>query len=226
MLSISCHLLDPAVSGQAPADTSVAGGERAAAGQGGGAADTRSCIRSCDLRQPSHQDCSCRWRAKWLASEAVLPLRFCLPGCRSDPEPPGSPLQWQCSSLGVRDNVDAEKLLPSELMARPVTFGTPYLGLPIQVVSDKWLASEAVLPVSFRHLILPQKFAPPTELLDLQPLPISALRNPAFEALYPTFGSFNPIQTQVTPPPPPPAAPGPSFTLPVYLSWEANPLVM
>ena len=67
-----------------------------------------------------------------------------------------------------------------------------------QVVSDKWLASEAVLPVSFRHLILPQKFAPPTELLDLQPLPVSALRNPAFEALYPTFRTFNPIQTQVS----------------------------
>ena len=69
----------------------------------------------------------------------------------------------------------------------------------MQVVSDKWLSSEAVLPVSFRHLILPQKFAPPTELLDLQPLPINALKNPAFEALYPNFRSFNPIQTQVRP---------------------------
>ena len=67
------------------------------------------------------------------------------------------------------------------------------------MVSDKWLSSEAVLPVSFRHLILPQKFAPPTELLDLQPLPINALKNPAFEALYPNFRSFNPIQTQVQP---------------------------
>lgn len=45
-----------------------------------------------------------------------------------------------------------------------------------QVVSDKWLGCEAVLPVSFRHLILPEKFSPPTELLDLQPLPVSALR--------------------------------------------------
>ena len=45
-----------------------------------------------------------------------------------------------------------------------------------QVVSDKWLGCEAVLPVSFRHLILPEKYAPPTELLDLQPLPVSALR--------------------------------------------------
>ena len=66
-----------------------------------------------------------------------------------------------------------------------------------QVVSDKWLNSEAVLPVSFRHLILPEKYPPPTELLDLQPLPVSALRNPAFEALYRGFKTFNPIQTQV-----------------------------
>ncbi len=65
------------------------------------------------------------------------------------------------------------------------------------MVSDKWLNAEAVLPVSFRHLILPEKYPPPTELLDLQPLPITALRNPAFEALYRGFKTFNPIQTQV-----------------------------
>ena len=46
----------------------------------------------------------------------------------------------------------------------------------IRLVSDKWLGCEATLPVSFRHLILPEKYAPPTELLDLQPLPVSALR--------------------------------------------------
>ncbi|KAL1374653.1 hypothetical protein pipiens_000749, partial [Culex pipiens pipiens] len=54
------------------------------------------------------------------------------------------------------------------------------------------------LPVSFRHLILPEKNLPPTELLDLQPLPISALREPRFEELYADrFPQFNPIQTQV-----------------------------
>ena len=68
----------------------------------------------------------------------------------------------------------------------------------LQVVSDRWLQCESVLPVSFRHLLLPEKYPPPTELLDLQPLPITALRNPAFEGLYKTFKTFNPIQTQVT----------------------------
>lgn len=67
----------------------------------------------------------------------------------------------------------------------------------IRVVSDRWIGSETVLPVSFRHLILPEKNPPPTELLDLQPLPISALRNAAFEVLYRDFIQYNPIQTQV-----------------------------
>lgn len=66
----------------------------------------------------------------------------------------------------------------------------------IKVISDRWMHSETVLPVSFRHLLLPQKFSPPAELLDLQPLPISVLRNPKYEALY-NFKFFNPIQTQV-----------------------------
>uniref|UniRef100_A0A8B9LHA9 U5 small nuclear ribonucleoprotein 200 kDa helicase n=1 Tax=Astyanax mexicanus TaxID=7994 RepID=A0A8B9LHA9_ASTMX len=68
----------------------------------------------------------------------------------------------------------------------------------IRVVSDRWLSCETQLPVSFRHLILPEKYPPPTELLDLQPLPVSALRNAAFESLYQNkFPFFNPIQTQV-----------------------------
>ena len=65
------------------------------------------------------------------------------------------------------------------------------------MVSDRWLQCESTLPVSFRHLLLPEKYPPPTELLDLQPLPITALRKPAFEALYKGFKTFNPIQTQV-----------------------------
>ena len=66
----------------------------------------------------------------------------------------------------------------------------------IRVLADRWIGSETVLPISFRHLILPEKNAPPTELLDLQPLPITALRNDAFEKLYSNIPQFNPIQTQ------------------------------
>nr|GEW94649.1 DExH-box ATP-dependent RNA helicase DExH12-like [Tanacetum cinerariifolium] len=66
----------------------------------------------------------------------------------------------------------------------------------IKVVSDRWLGSLSVLPVSFCHLILPEKYPPPTELLDLQPLPVTALRNPLYESLYQELKHFNPIQTQ------------------------------
>ena len=67
----------------------------------------------------------------------------------------------------------------------------------IRVISDKWLGCESMLPLSFRHLILPEKFSPPTELLDLQPLPVTSLRNKAYESLYKeSFSEFNPIQTQ------------------------------
>uniref|UniRef100_A0A0D9ZCZ7 RNA helicase n=1 Tax=Oryza glumipatula TaxID=40148 RepID=A0A0D9ZCZ7_9ORYZ len=67
----------------------------------------------------------------------------------------------------------------------------------IRVVSDKWLGSQTILPVSFRHLTLPEKYAPPAELIDLQPLPVTALRNARYESLYCAFKHFNPIQTQV-----------------------------
>ncbi|TIB36491.1 hypothetical protein E3P84_00909 [Wallemia ichthyophaga] len=74
----------------------------------------------------------------------------------------------------------------------------------VTVMSDRWLHSETTLPVSFKHLILPEKFPPPTPLLDLQPLPISALHNKAYENIYTpsndneyAIESFNKIQTQV-----------------------------
>ena len=46
----------------------------------------------------------------------------------------------------------------------------------IRAISDRWLGAETQLAISFRHLILPEKNPPPTELLDLQPLPITGMR--------------------------------------------------
>ncbi|XP_033120994.1 activating signal cointegrator 1 complex subunit 3-like isoform X2 [Anneissia japonica] len=66
----------------------------------------------------------------------------------------------------------------------------------VKAVSDRWIGVETVCPMSFQHLILPEKHPPHTDLLDLNPLPITALRNPMYEALYP-YTHFNPIQTQV-----------------------------
>lgn len=63
------------------------------------------------------------------------------------------------------------------------------------MVSDTWLGAETVLPLTFRGLILPEKHPPHTQLLDLDPLPVSALDNPLYEQMY-RFSHFNPIQTQ------------------------------
>ncbi|PFH47664.1 hypothetical protein AMATHDRAFT_77103 [Amanita thiersii Skay4041] len=68
----------------------------------------------------------------------------------------------------------------------------------ISIISDRWLHAETRLPISFKHLILPEKFPAPTPLLDLQPLPIPALHNKEFETIYSnTIQTFNKIQTQV-----------------------------
>ncbi|XP_033132908.1 DExH-box ATP-dependent RNA helicase DExH12-like [Brassica rapa] len=112
--------------------------------------------------------------------------------------------------ITVEDN-DCEKILHRECFLlkkqyisedHTLTFTVPiFEPLPpqyfVRVVSDKWLGSQTVLPVSFRHLVLPEKHPPPTELLDLQPLPVTALRNPNYESLYQDFKHFNPVQTQV-----------------------------
>ncbi|KAK5654988.1 hypothetical protein OQA88_6747 [Cercophora sp. LCS_1] len=66
----------------------------------------------------------------------------------------------------------------------------------ISVISDRWMHSETRLAVPFQKLILPERFPPHTELLDLQPLPVAALKAKDFAALYPDWQQFNKIQTQ------------------------------
>ncbi|GAW10525.1 Sec63-domain-containing protein [Lentinula edodes] len=92
-----------------------------------------------------------------------------------------------------------------------LTFTVPISASPlppnyfVDVVSDRWIHAETRLPISFRHLILPEKFPEMTRVLELQPLPLGALHNPEFEAIYRGEGSegkyavetFNRIQTQV-----------------------------
>ncbi|KAL3945346.1 MAG: hypothetical protein SGBAC_000551 [Bacillariaceae sp.] len=65
----------------------------------------------------------------------------------------------------------------------------------VRVVSDRWLHSESVLPISFNNMILPAKFPAPTELLDLQPLLPKAIGESALAELF-KYKEFNPIQTQ------------------------------
>ncbi|MCJ1313523.1 hypothetical protein MMC25_007202 [Agyrium rufum] len=68
----------------------------------------------------------------------------------------------------------------------------------VRAVSDRWLGAESVTPVSFQHLIRPDTESFYTDLLDLQPLPITALKNPLLEDIYgQRFQFFNPMQTQI-----------------------------
>ncbi|KAJ5767604.1 hypothetical protein N7533_000187 [Penicillium manginii] len=68
----------------------------------------------------------------------------------------------------------------------------------VRLISDRWLGAETVSPVSFQHLIRPDTESVYTDLLNLQPLPVSALRNPILEELYAQrFHFFNPMQTQI-----------------------------
>ncbi|KAI8815177.1 Sec63 Brl domain-containing protein [Cladochytrium replicatum] len=69
----------------------------------------------------------------------------------------------------------------------------------VRAVSDKWIGAETILPVSFKHLILPNLYRTPhTNLLDLQPLPVSALQDPVLEEICrQRFEYFNPVQTQI-----------------------------
>ena len=68
----------------------------------------------------------------------------------------------------------------------------------VRAVSDRWLGAETVTPVSFQHLIRPDTESVYTDLLDLQPLPVAALKNPLLEDIYrQRFSFFNPMQTQI-----------------------------
>ena len=106
---------------------------------------------------------------------------------------------------------DGEKLLHHEYLAmkevaatKPlyVTFTVPVAEpLPpqyfIKVVADRWLGAATTLPVSLRHLTLPEKFPPHTDLFDLKPLPLASLNVPEYIALYQgKIRELNPIQTQ------------------------------
>lgn len=112
------------------------------------------------------------------------------------------------------EDVDCERILHHEYFVlkekyasaeHDLSFTVPLLAAPMQpmyfikVVADRWLGAATVLPLSFRRLVLPAKPPPCTELYDLRPLPVAALKTPAYTALYAKrfFTAFNPIQTQV-----------------------------
>ncbi|KAF4522149.1 hypothetical protein B566_EDAN012611 [Ephemera danica] len=85
---------------------------------------------------------------------------------------------------------------PQELVATiPLMEPIPSQYL-VRIINDRWLGSEDCHALTFQHLILPDDYPPHTDLLPLQPLPITALQDTRFQSLY-SFSHFNPIQTQV-----------------------------
>ncbi|KAK9116484.1 hypothetical protein Sjap_015431 [Stephania japonica] len=65
----------------------------------------------------------------------------------------------------------------------------------IRAISDSWLHAETFYTISFQNLALPEAYTSHTELLDLKPLPVTALGHDTYAELY-NFSHFNPIQTQ------------------------------
>ena len=67
----------------------------------------------------------------------------------------------------------------------------------VRVLSDNWVGVEVVHPVSLRNISLPKQETTFTDLLDLTPLPTSALQDDSYEQLYSHVDTFNPVQTQL-----------------------------
>lgn len=66
----------------------------------------------------------------------------------------------------------------------------------VRVLNDRWVGCDGAEPLPFKHLVLPDRPSVHTALLDLTPLPVSALGHASLSSLYP-FSHFNAIQTQL-----------------------------
>ncbi|KAK9450289.1 Sec63 Brl domain-containing protein [Limtongia smithiae] len=111
----------------------------------------------------------------------------------------------------VEDSEDAEILHASKFIltrkhmndTHELDFFIPLADpLPAQVYvrlrSTAWAGGDSDTTISFQHLIQPENENIQTKLLDLRPLPVTALQNPVLEAIYQEkFNYFNPMQTMV-----------------------------
>lgn len=77
------------------------------------------------------------------------------------------------------------------------TFGGSSTQYLVRVVSDSWVGVETVYPVSLDATRMPSQALTHTDLIDLTPLPTTALQNDKYEQLFTSIDTFNPIQTQL-----------------------------
>lgn len=66
----------------------------------------------------------------------------------------------------------------------------------IHCTFEYWMGTDTEISVSCENILLPDKHLPMTKLLDLMPLPVTALQNELYQSMY-AFTHFNPIQTQI-----------------------------
>lgn len=66
----------------------------------------------------------------------------------------------------------------------------------IRIIADRWLHSNTVIPISFKHLILPEKFSPPTVVLDLSLLPTATFQDNRMRDYFSHYVTLNSVQTQ------------------------------
>jgi pre-mRNA-splicing helicase BRR2 len=67
----------------------------------------------------------------------------------------------------------------------------------VKVISDRWMHAQTSLPISFKHLVVPDKFPAPTPLKDLYTKTTKDLQFPDVEKMYADNGivQFNSVQT-------------------------------
>lgn len=76
-------------------------------------------------------------------------------------------------------------------------FSTSATQYVIRLVADSWVGVESVFPVSISETNLPSEAVIYTNLIDLMPLPTTALQDEKYEQLFTSIDTFNPMQTQV-----------------------------
>lgn len=86
------------------------------------------------------------------------------------------------------DSVNLEMYIPT------FATSTQYI---VRVVSDSWVGVELIHLVSLEQTRMPEQVVTNTDLMDLTPLPTTALQNEKYEQLFTRIETFNPVQTQL-----------------------------
>ncbi|KAL8269770.1 hypothetical protein Esti_006299 [Eimeria stiedai] len=92
-----------------------------------------------------------------------------------------------------RNNVREKQSLSFALPLHDPTTQTQFV---LSIISDRWIGVSLSLSFAASQLFTPDaSAAAATRLLDIHPVPVTALQDKKFESLYP-FAYFNPIQSQ------------------------------